>query len=114
MTKEEQKKIIETILEGESEEVEKEARKFFKKELKIRDFTPEEIIWEFEEIAGDPHKKIKKEFPLEKFKDFNEAQEWAVERYGRCLGKVEKWVVSYDPIKDKKIKAKEKEKGNDE
>jgi len=111
ISKEEQREIIEKILENEPEKIQKEVRRFFERKLKTRDFSVEEIIWEIEEIAGDLHGNIKREFPLGKFKDFKEAQAWAVERNGVCRGKIEKWLISYDPIKDKKIKElKKKEK----
>lgn len=95
-------------LEGEEEEVREKAEAFFKDKYYTKELDIKEAIWKLEEIAGDPHGKIKREFPLEKFKDVEEAQAWAIERNGTCLGTVEKWMIEFDPIKDKQIR-KEKE-----
>lgn len=96
-------KAVKAQLEGEEEEVKKKAEELFKDLYYTKDLDAKEAIWSIEEIAGDPHQLVRREFPAERFKDFEEAQKWAVARDGVCLGKIEKWVLKIDPVRAKKI-----------
>jgi len=99
-------KVIKEQLEAEDDDVKEKAEKELSDKFWTKELDLAEAIWTIEEIAGDPHRKVRKEFPISAFKDFNEAQAWAVARNGRCLGKIEKWYIEFDPIEDKKLKEK--------
>jgi len=100
---------VKTLLEQEEPEVREKAEKILSKKFYTKELNIKEAIWEIEEIAGDPHKLVVREFPLGKFASFEEAQAWAVERDGVCLGQQgEKWIIKYDPIRAKRLKERKK------
>ena len=105
---------VKAQLEGEEETVKEKAEELFKDKFYTKELNSKEAIWQIEEIAGDPHKLITREFPLETFVTFEEAQAWAVKREGVCLGKVEKWSIKYDPVKDKKLNEAKENESKDE
>lgn len=96
-------KAVKAQLEGEEEKIREIAEELFKDKYYTTELDSKTAIWEIEEIAGDPHSLITKEFPIDKFSSFEEAQKWAVERNGVCLGKREKWLIEFDSIQDKKL-----------
>lgn len=96
-------KAVKAQLEGEEEDVKEKAEALFKDKYYTPELDSKEAIWQIEEIAGDPHHLITREFPLEDFASFEDAQAWAVKRDGVCLGKLEKWHIKFDPVKAKKL-----------
>jgi len=100
---------IKAQLEGEEEDVREKAEALFKDKYYTKELGCKEAIWQIEEIAEDPHNNITREFPLDKFATFKDAQAWAVERDGVCQGKIEKWLVNFDPLKDKKLEEEKKD-----
>lgn len=94
---------VKAKLEGEEDKIKEKAEELFKDQYYTREFDAKTAIWQIEEIAGDPHQNIQKEYPLDKFATFEEAQAYAVERNGVCIGKIEKWLLKIDPVKTKKL-----------
>ena len=102
-------KAIKAKLEGEDEEIQKKADTLFKDQYYTENLDSKKAIWELEEMAGDSHSLVPREFPIEKFSTQEEAQKWAVERNGVCLGKIQKWSLKVDPIKEKELKEEEEQ-----
>ena len=91
-------------LQSETEEIEEKAEVIFSPLYYTEELDSQKALYEIAEIARDPHHTVTRNFPLEKFRDFDEAQKWAVERDGVCRGKVEMWRVDFDPVRDRKLK----------
>lgn len=111
LTKEQGKRLIKKMLEKENltKEQLKEFRKILKEDEELGlPLTTEGIIHALEEVCGDHHRCTTKYYPKEKFKDFNEAQDYAVQRDGVCHGLKEFWELSIDHYKDRQLKAIEK------
>lgn len=90
-----------------------------KKHLEIAERRLEEIKnWFKENNLPIPEKPkdfpLIKEFEIERFSSEEEAREWANKRGWSFEGRISKWVITYDPIEDKRLqeerKLREKEK----
>ena len=97
-------KAVKEKLISETEEIQEKMEPLFKDLYYTDKLSADMAIYMIAEEAEDPHPTITKTFPIEKFKDFDEAQAWAVERNGVCLGEVKMWKIELDPVKDKKLK----------